>query len=409
MPIIIKDFTWRQTEDYVIVRVPLHNVLTHKVDLFTSDTYIKVHFPPFLFEACLYDFINEEQSKCTLVKGEAVFELLKTEKNEWPALTKDVSKREVIRIKEEAIERAHKKCEERKKNMTKLKNERRRECVKKQMDLSAESRKQVENVKKENKIAAVTDVMAWKEKETDDDKILLPLWKKMTSKLGPVKGQTKPNQSINLPAKSQKPTSEVPPPRAFGKISCDFTYRAFPTPCRESKMNEEEEWLKQQAAARRATGFVAEDLRPEENDPMWLLEKGLHFHSVGNYLGAVSAFSHAIKTWDKIPDLYVARSHSQLALGNWRRVLLDTTKAIELCRPHVASNAEMRFDSHLNRGKALLEIGKGKSALADFIEAYELKPYYAQLEYLMDRAENMEEAKEELPPTSYIEPADLAN
>nr|XP_014282518.2 dynein assembly factor 4, axonemal [Halyomorpha halys] len=478
MPILIKDYSWRQTEQLVIVRVPLRNIPHTKVDLFNSDIYMKVHFPPFLFECCLFEPINEDESKCTIVEGEAVFELVKNENKVWPTLNKEVTKQEMTQIKKEAIEHAQKRNKEQIEKKKDKIRERRDACIGQQIALDTKKRETIQDKKDSEKRIALGDIMEWKEKETDDSFLPSPL-KKATALIKSLKDQKVKgilNQDVkvsneigkseeegeskeegnktdrvlenskeiwksdevcyNKMSKEVKDVSRLKKPfenkskninedvlpalRQSGLINVGFTYRAFPTPSRESTYQQEQEWLIKQKEARRKTGFMAEDLRPEENDPIWLLEKGKSFHEAENYLGAISAFTHALRTWDKIPELYVARSHSQLCIGNLRRVLEDTCDAIGLLKPHVESNAELRFQAHYNRGKALLELGKPKSALADFEDALEIHPYRNDIHNLMDRAEaDIEAEKAAKPPNEqekegnvepeYIEPEVLAN
>jgi hypothetical protein len=42
MPIIVKDFTWEQTEKMLFLTLPLKGVVKHKVDILTTEAYIKV-------------------------------------------------------------------------------------------------------------------------------------------------------------------------------------------------------------------------------------------------------------------------------------------------------------------------------------------------------------------------------
>ncbi|XP_018343108.1 PREDICTED: dyslexia susceptibility 1 candidate gene 1 protein homolog [Trachymyrmex septentrionalis] len=171
-----------------------------------------------------------------------------------------------------------------------------------------------------------------------------------------------------------EPTKTVPLPRRNGTINVTFSERAFPTPARESSFIEEQEWLSKQAEARRKTGFVAEDLRPEEQDPQWLKDKGDDFFKAGNYLAAISAYTHGIKISNKMAALYVNRSAAHYALGNYYRCIDDCSKVLELMEPKCESNKVSRARCHARRGAALCKLSAPQHGISELEAALKLDP-----------------------------------
>ena len=45
MPLVVKDFSWEETEKMVFITVPLKGVKAQKVDIFSSEEYLKVRKP----------------------------------------------------------------------------------------------------------------------------------------------------------------------------------------------------------------------------------------------------------------------------------------------------------------------------------------------------------------------------
>ncbi|XP_043284788.1 dynein axonemal assembly factor 4-like [Venturia canescens] len=166
----------------------------------------------------------------------------------------------------------------------------------------------------------------------------------------------------------------IPRPRKSCTIDVKFTERQFPTPARESIHLEEQEWLEKQAEARRKTGFVSEDLRPEEQDPQWLKEKGDEFFKAGNYLGALSAYSHGIKLSEKMSSLYVNRSAAHYAAENYQRCAEDCSKALELMVPKCEGNRDSRARCHARLGAALCKLSAPQHGIPELEAALKLAP-----------------------------------
>ncbi|KAJ9591791.1 hypothetical protein L9F63_001727, partial [Diploptera punctata] len=99
MPIVVDDYTWRQTDNMVVIRVPLKGVSRNKVDVFSDDIYIKVTFYVLIINLIYLKFflsssVNEGKSECTISEDEIVFQLHKMENGTWEKLEADLSKEE---------------------------------------------------------------------------------------------------------------------------------------------------------------------------------------------------------------------------------------------------------------------------------------------------------------------------
>ncbi|KAK5642204.1 hypothetical protein RI129_008371 [Pyrocoelia pectoralis] len=357
MPLIVKDYKWRQSENYVIIQVPLHGVHQSKVDLLTSSTYIKASFEKYFFEAFLLHGVNVSESKCTKTSSEIVFELAKNELVQWESLEIDLPKKEKLNLKKSIIEEEHLRFQEECKKKADDKSELKRIAVREQISLDAQHRNKIEEIKTEAKATALGDLREWEksiEGDLDEDVPVQRVVKKKKKKL----------EKCTL----------APLPRKTAILHVDFTHRQFPTPSRESQLAEEEEWLRKQAEVRRSVGFVSEDLRPEEKNPQWLNSKGQEFLKAGNYLGAISAFGFAIKLCSEYPDLYIGRSEAHFHQENYFKCAQDCSSAVDLLRPAVPSNLEQRVTCITRKGMALRKMGFLKQCVNELEFAFKLKP-----------------------------------
>lgn len=303
MPIIIKDFNWNQTENTLTIKIPLRSVHPSKCDVLYTKCYIKASFEQYFFEAFLSHEIDPKRSVCTLTPKDIVFELIKYENQFWEQLEANIPKAKKQVLKLQYLEEEYKRIQEQSEEAKNIKHKLKKVAVSEQIDIDESQRNQIAKIKDVEKSNALKDLKVWK----------------------------KPKKTLKKPELLVSPQSEVvssvPPPRACATLSVDFTPREFTTPCRESKLSEEEEWLRKQAEARRSVGFISEDLRPEEHNPQFLKEKGDEFFRNHNFLAAVSAYSFGITLNNKLADLYVGRAHAHLALGK-----LFNSKFINLMR-----------------------------------------------------------------------------
>ncbi|XP_057328124.1 dynein axonemal assembly factor 4-like [Microplitis mediator] len=457
MPVIITDYTWRQTAEEIIISVPIKGS-PKNIDVFAIDNYLKISYPPFILELFLWKNIIEEESQCILSESLATLTLKKCEiEEEWPSLIEDnLSKEKKHEYRSRALEHARLAAEKREEDKKRKYRDLGRQAVREQIELDSkvlnkinatrdshrrEAMDEFENWRKNSEKKIFCDEKAveqenrksykaplkWFKSESDDSRSTesqslqaIEIDNKETDKKStsvneeknsldnersssPIKQLDKQNRILDTSYKEREADSKrgkeiidklltgkyrinkknnifdksdvsIPAPRESGKVTVTFSERVFPTPARESYYLEEQEWLEKQAEARRKCGFISEDLRVEEQDPQWLKDKGDEFFKVGNYLAAISAYTHGIKLSDKMSSLYANRAAAQYALGNYQRCAEDCSKALELMEPKCEGNRESRARCHARFGAALCKLSAPQHGIPELEAALKLAP-----------------------------------
>ncbi|XP_053742708.1 dynein assembly factor 4, axonemal [Synchiropus splendidus] len=349
MPLLVTDFSWSQTQSHLHVRVPLRGAAAARVDFLLTERYLKVHFPPSLLELFLFEPVDEARSSAKVSGGVAVLTLAKKSAAHWQQLTAAALDKEQQRdLREKALLEHQAQVAAGAAARAQKKQADRKLSLKTMMQLEGEQREHIQQLKDQERARTSAELQAWQEKQRSS-------------------------------AHSRQAPSAAPPaPRVPGHILVSFTPRVFPTALRESRVAEEEEWLRKQAQARRALAGedAAElpDLSQQERSPDWLKEKGDKCFASGNFQAALNAYDLAIRLNPRLPALHSNRAACHLKLHNFHKVVESSSRALDLLTPEVRDNAAARARAHVRRGSAFCQLELFAEGLLDFQAALKIEP-----------------------------------
>lgn len=303
MPIIVNDFTWTQTAQALQIKIPVNPVKHEKVDIFTTDSYIKASYNPFLFELFpLYD-VDNDKSKCIVKEDEILMDLIKKEEREWESLEKDLSKAEKVKLKQEILDKCIEKAKQDAEDKKIKKSQMDRFTVQRAMEIDGKQHDLMDARRNAQTKLAMDSLEEWRlknddtnygnkelgvirsnkindknykltktsnrpnsgvkivelppsddEKDKDEDKVNGTVTKKSHVKLCKPAPKTPLKSEYVEKKKKEVATRVLPKMRETAELEITHTKRTFPTPSRESTAQEEEAWIKNITLARRATG-----------------------------------------------------------------------------------------------------------------------------------------------------------
>lgn len=360
------EYTWKETSGSVQVSVGLRGVSTKSVDIFSSPSYVKISFAPYLIELDLLHDVNDSGAVARIKNGELTLSLPKAVAGKWGRLcVENMSKTELIARRSEA----RRKKEEAEISLSEerrvRKREEERQALRTQMALDAAERNALEDRKAAEKELAERRVYealrAVEEKEEkrkeeqrkarakesdeererrqlvegfdidldndDDDDEEPPL-------LAPSATAAKkpdPPSEETLPSPPKPPISTQASVRASSKIEVGHTPRVFPTPMRESKLSDEHEWIKRNRAHLHKNAILknVKGGGIEETDPTWLKSRGDELFKGGDPKAAVEAYTAALEVDPQAQSCLANRAACYLKLGAFRECIDDCRAALD--------------------------------------------------------------------------------
>lgn len=172
MPILVKDYSWIQSSTNIHIRVPLDPVYKEKVDLFTTDRYIKANFSPFLFEIFLFHDVDIKRSKCIVKDDVILLDLVKKDDAEWECLEKNLTKEEKKTIRQEILEECQQKAKQEAEDKAIKKSNLDRFTVQRAMDIDNKQHDLMDSRRDEQCKKAMDDLEKWRALTAENNRSL---------------------------------------------------------------------------------------------------------------------------------------------------------------------------------------------------------------------------------------------
>jgi len=181
----------------------------------------------------------------------------------------------------------------------------------------------------------------------------------------------------------------IPQPRIIGTVKVAFTPRVFPSPMRESKKEEEEDWLLRNRRHLKGPAKKRLDsIDISDSDPYWLKGKGDDFFRAGNSQGAINAYTCALEIDETITPCFSNRAACYLKLKQYDLCIEDCDRALasikqdreeelkaETPQKELKRVRDMRKKLMIRKGTALKGMENFNEALLQYQLACELDEF----------------------------------
>ncbi|KAI9222300.1 hypothetical protein BC828DRAFT_33256 [Blastocladiella britannica] len=346
-PILVKDFTTKQTATHVYVTITWPQLISAKTaNVYANDLYAKINAAPFFFELDLALPIADQEATCTFDGMTVILTLPKLHTDiGWPTITfvasstdKTLAVKEIRDRRRDAEMRHLAREKDDREAREKEKWEKQRWMVQQQMEVERSERQQLADAKESEEQTAAGAVYDWastatapahKEKEEspvnaiqelevddessdDDDPEIMVLRQKYA--------QTKIRQDSGILEPTSDSQPAIPLPRSRGTIGIRFTPRQFVSAARETQ---DIQWAAQMEEARRRR-------TPHDTEAEKLENKAMSLQSQGQWLLAVDAYSALLGMTPKNHRAYVGRCECYAQLSFQDLAAADARMALAL-------------------------------------------------------------------------------
>ncbi|XP_051579945.1 dynein axonemal assembly factor 4-like [Myxocyprinus asiaticus] len=308
-----------------------------------------VSFPPFLFEAFLFQPIDKVKSEAKTGNCVTVFTLLKKRDELWEQLNTNIDKDQQRQIREQVILKVQVKAAETSKTKTSRIQQERKYALETMMKLEKEEQDMIQKMKDEECARATAELEVWRET------------------------QRKPAEEKEIQLKQKESGKHDNKPIYLN------TKRASATPA----------WLRKQAEARRAVKADLTELKDLSKEERGFSKRRDSEFYWKRYEAAVNAYNLAIKLNRKIPAVFSSRAACHLKLRNLHKAIEDSSHALELLKPAVTADATAHLKAHVRCGTAFCELELYVEGLQDFQFALEIDPHNAAYELIQTEFERL--------------------